>query len=130
MSQENIDTVRGAYEDFNGGNIPSVLAVLHEEVEWVEPGGGKAPAGSFRGPESVGQDVFAAVPAQFDDFVVEVDDLRDEGDEVIVTGRFKGKAKSGAELDGEFEHTYELRDGKIVRFENKVDAEAWAQGWS
>ena len=33
---------------------------------------------------------------------------------MIVTGRFKGKAKSGAELDAAFEHDYELTDGKLI----------------
>jgi ketosteroid isomerase-like protein len=44
--------------------------------------------------------------------------------------RFKATNKSGAELDTQAEHTWEIRDGKIARFENKVDREAWAKGWS
>jgi uncharacterized protein len=130
MSEENVELVRGGYEDFNGGNVPGVLARLDTEVEWIEPGGGNAPAGTFRGPESVGKDVFAAVPASFDEFSAETEEFRDEGDTVVVTGRFKGRAKSGAELDAAFEHVYEVRDGKIARLENKVDREAWARGWS
>jgi ketosteroid isomerase-like protein len=130
MSEENVELVRGAYEDFNGGNIPGVLGRLHPEVEWNEPGGGQAPSGTFRGPESVGQDVFSAVPEHFDEFSAEAEAFRDEDDRVIVTGRFKGRAKSGAELDATFEHAYEIRDGKIARMDNKVDAEAWARGWS
>jgi ketosteroid isomerase-like protein len=130
MSEENVELVRSAYDDFNGGNIPGVLARLDAEVEWIEPGGGKAPSGTFRGPESVGQDVFSTVSENFDEFAAEAEEFRDEGDTVVATGRFKGKAKSGAELDAAFEHVYEVRDGRIVRMENKVDQEAWAQGWS
>jgi uncharacterized protein len=130
MSEENVELVRGAYDDFNGGNIPGVLGRLAPEVEWNEPGGGNAPSGTFRGPDSVGQDVFSAVPEQFDEFSAEAEEFRDEGDNVIVTGRFKGRARSGAELDATFEHVYEIRDGKIAKMENKVDQEAWAQGWS
>jgi ketosteroid isomerase-like protein len=130
MSQENVEIVRGAYEEFNSGNIPGVLERLDPEVEWTEPGGGKAPSGTFRGPESVGQDVFSAVPENFDEFSAEPAEFRDEDDKVIVTGRFKGTAKSGAELDAAFEHVFELADGKIVRFNNDVEEEAWAQAWS
>jgi uncharacterized protein len=130
MSEQNVEVVRGAYADFNSGNIPGVLTTLDAEVEWIEPGGGKAPSGTFRGPDSVGQDVFATVPEQFDEFSAEPEEFRDEGDTVIVTGRFKGQAKSGAELDAAFEHTYEMRDGKVVRMQNGVDEEGWAQGWS
>jgi ketosteroid isomerase-like protein len=130
MSQENVEVVRGAYEDFNSGNIPGLLARLDSNVEWNEPGGGKAPSGTFHGPESVGQDVFSTVTENFDEFTADPENLRDEDDRVIVTGRFKGKAKSGAELDATFEHVYEMRGGRIARMENNVDREAWAQAWS
>ncbi len=130
MSQQDVDTVRGAYDAFNRGDIPSVLESYDAEVEWVEPGGGNAPAGTFRGVDSVEQDVFSRVPEQFDDFTVDTDEFNDEGDKVVVTGRFRGKAKSGAELDAPFEHVLEMRDGKVVRFENSVDQTAWAHGWS
>jgi uncharacterized protein len=130
MSEENVEVVRGAYEDFNGGNVEGVLARYDEDIEWVEPGGGNAPSGTFRGRDSVGQDVFGSVPQNFEEFSAEPEDFRDEGDTVVVTGRFKGKSKSGADLDASFEHVNELRDGKVVRFENKVDSDAWASGWS
>jgi uncharacterized protein len=130
MSQENVDLVTGGYDDFNSDNIDGVMARFHPDVEWTEPGGGNAPAGTFRGPESVANDVFAKVPENFDEFTVEVVDARDEGDTVVVTSRFKGKNKSGAELDAEAEQVWEVREGKIVRMENKPDQEAWASGWS
>jgi ketosteroid isomerase-like protein len=130
MSQENVDLVTGGYEDFNSGNIEGVTARFHPEIEWVEPGGGNAPSGTFMGPESVANDVFAKVPENFDEFTVEVEDARDEGDTVVVTNRFKGKSKSGGEFDLPGEQIWEIRDGKVVHLENKVDPEAWAKAWS
>ena len=130
MSQENVDLVRGGYDDFNSGNIEGVIARLHAEVEWIEPGGGNAPSGTFKGPDSVANDVFAKVGENFDEFTCSVEEASDEGDTVVVTARFKAKNKSGAELDTQAEHVWEVRDGKIARFENKVDQEAWAKGWS
>jgi ketosteroid isomerase-like protein len=130
MSEENVEIVRGAYADFNSGNVPGVLGRLADNVEWIEPGGGSSPSGTFNGPDAVGSEVFAAVPEKFDEFSAEPADFTDDGDRVTVTGRFNGKAKSGAELDAAFEHTYELEDGKVTRFENKPDMEAWAAAWS
>ena len=130
MSQENVDLVRGGYDDFNSGNIDGVIARLHSEVEWIEPGGGKAPSGTFRGPESVASEVFPAVGENFDEFTCTAGDARDEGETVVVSARFRGRNKSGAVLDAAAEHVYQFRDGKIVRLENKVDREAWAKGWS
>jgi uncharacterized protein len=130
MSQENVDLVTGGYDDFNSGNIEGVTGRFHPEIQWVEPGGGNAPSGTFRGPDSVANDVFAKVQENFDEFTVEVEDARDEGDTVVVTSRFKGKSRSGAEFDLPGEQTWEIRDGKLAHFENKVDSEAWAKAWS
>jgi uncharacterized protein len=130
MSQENVDLVRGGYDDFNSGNIDAVLARLDAEVEWTEPGGGNAPSGTFRGPDSVGSEVFAKVPEHFNEFSCTVENAADEGDTVRVTAAFKGTSKSGVELDAAAEHVWEVRDGKVVRFENKIDSQAWADAWS
>jgi ketosteroid isomerase-like protein len=130
MSQENVDLVRGGYDDFNSGNIEGTIGRFHADVEWIEPGGGNAPAGTMRGPDSVANDVFAKVQENFDEFTCKVEQASDEGDTVVVTARFKGKNKSGSELDTQAEHVWEVRNGKITRFENKVDREAWAEGWS
>jgi ketosteroid isomerase-like protein len=130
MSQGNVDLVKGGYDDFNSGNVQGVIARLDPEVEWIEPGGGNAPAGTFRGPENVDNSVFGAVLTNFDEFACTVEQASDHGDTVVITAHFKGKNKSGAELDTRAEHVWEVRDGKIVRMENKVDRESWAKGWS
>jgi ketosteroid isomerase-like protein len=130
MSEQDVETIRGGYDAFNSGNPGGVLERLDADVEWIEPGGGNAPSGTFRGPQSVGDDVFSAVPQYFDEFSAEPENYDDQGDTIVVTGRFKGKAKRGAELDAAFEHVYEMKDGKIVRLENKVDQDAWTAAWS
>jgi uncharacterized protein len=130
MSEQDVETIRGGYEAFNSGNPQGVLENLTDDAEWVEPGGGNAPGGTFTGPESVGNDVLSTVPQYFDDFQCEPDNYDDQGDRIVVTGRFKGKAKSGTELDAAFEHVYEMRDGKIAKLENNVDQEAWTAAWS
>lgn len=130
MSAQDVETIRGAYAAFNRGDVEAVLGVMDAGVAWTEPGGGKAPAGTFNGPQSVGQEVFAAVSNNFDEFSAEPDEFKDQEDTVVVTGRFKGRAKSGAQLDASFEHVYTMQNGKVARFENKVDREAWAAGWS
>jgi uncharacterized protein len=130
MSEQDVETVRGGYDAFNSGNPQGVLERLDPDVEWVEPGGGNAPSGTFNGPQSVGEDVFPAVGQYFDEFQCLPENFDDQGDTIVVTGQFKGKAKSGAELDAAFEHVYVMKDGKIASLENKVDQEAWTAAWS
>ena len=130
MSEQDVETIRGGYDAFNSGNPGGVIERLDAEVVWIEPGGGNSPSGTFNGPDSVGQEVFPAVGEYFEEFRAEPENYDDQGDTIVVTGRFKGKAKGGAELDAAFEHVYEMKDGKIARLENKVDQDAWTAAWS
>ena len=129
MSQQDVSTMRNAYEAFNRGDIPSVLNAFDPEIEWYEPGGGRAPRGTYRGAQSVAQDVFSTVPENFDEFQAEQDQFIDAGDHIVVTGHFRGKAKSGQALDVPYAHVWAMRNGKAVSFHNYVEAAAWAKGW-
>jgi uncharacterized protein len=131
MSEQDVQNLRGAYDDFNAGKPDTVIALMTEETEWTEPGGGNSARGTFTGPESIAEGVFAIIPQNFEEFSVNPEGFDDRGDAVVVTGRFKGKNKSGADLDTSFEHTFELEDGKVKRFNNGVaDQDAWTAGWS
>jgi ketosteroid isomerase-like protein len=121
MSEQDVESLRGAYRDFNAGKPETALAMADENVGWT--------IGTFTGPQAVGEQVFAPIPQNFDEFVCSPENFDDRGDTVVVTGRFSGKNKSGANLDAAFTHTFEFKDGKIVRFNHEVD-EGWAAGWS
>ena len=129
MSQQDVETIRVAYDAFNRKDIPAVLASQDPQMEWIEAGGGRAPAGTFHGSQSIATDVFAKVPQNFDEFRAEPEQFIDSGEYVVVIGRFRGKAKSGATLDAPFVHVYRMRNGKSVRFQNYVDATSWANAW-
>ena len=131
MSSHDIDTIRTAYAEFAAQNAAAVLAKLDPAAEWVEGGGGESPSGTFVGPDAIATGVFAVIGANFDEYRADPNEFVDHGDRVVVTGRFTGRNKSGATLDTGFEHVFEMRDGKVVRFENRpADAVAWAAGWT
>ena len=131
MSLQDLETIRNAYEEFAAQNAAAVLAKLDPAAEWVEGGGGDAPSGTFVGPDAIATGVFGLIGANFDEYHVDPHEFVDLGDRVVVTGRFTGRNKSGATLDTGFEHVFEMRDGKVVRFENRpADAVAWAAGWT
>jgi uncharacterized protein len=130
MSEQDVSTVRTAYEAFNRADIPAVLEAFDEQIEWIEPGGGKAPRGTFRGAASVANDVFAAVPQQFDEFQAQPETFIDAADgRLVVTGTFRGRSKDGQSLEAAFAHVWEMRNGKAVRFEQYVSAEPWTRAW-
>jgi ketosteroid isomerase-like protein len=121
--------MRSAYEAFNRGDIPAVLAAFDPQIEWNEPGGGRAPRGTFHSAQSVAAEVFSTVPQNFDEFRADVEQAIDAGDHVVVVGRFQGKGKGGQQLDAPYAHVWRMRNGKAVSFQNHVDAAAWAKGW-
>jgi len=129
MSQQDVQTIREGYEAFNRQDIPNVLERFDPLIEWTEPGGGRAPAGTFRGSQVVAEQVFRLVPENFEELHPEPEQFIDAGDHVAVVGRFRGRTKSGVSLDAPFVHVYTMRNGKAVRFYNHVDAVAWARAW-
>src|SRR5688572_28448336 len=88
MSQQDVEVMRRAYDAFNRQDIPAVLAAFDPEIEWIAPGGGRAPAGTFRGTQRVADDVFATIPQNFDAFGAEPAQFIDAGDDVVVVGQF------------------------------------------
>jgi ketosteroid isomerase-like protein len=129
MSQDDVKTMQYAYDAFNRGDIPTVTAVMTPDIEWNEPGGGRAPQGTFTGPQSIATDVFSAVPENFEDFRADVNEWIDARDRLIVTGHFRGTAKSGEAIDVPFAHVWTMRGGKSATFHNYVDQPAWSKAW-
>jgi ketosteroid isomerase-like protein len=130
MSEQDVSTTRTAYEAFNRADIPAVLEAFDPQIEWHEPGGGRAPQGTFNGAESVANDVFAPVPESFDEFEAQAEEFIDAGEHLVVVGTFRGKSKAGRQMQARYAHVWRMRDGKAVSFDNHVEAGQWAQGWS
>ena len=130
MSEQDVSTMRTAYEAFNRADIPAVLEAFDPQIEWHEPGGGRAPQGTFSGSESVANDVFARVPENFDEFEAQPDAFIDAGEHLVVVGNFRAKSKAGRQMQARYAHVWRMRDGKAVSFHNHVEATPWAEGWS
>ncbi|MGH9174151.1 MAG: nuclear transport factor 2 family protein [Vicinamibacterales bacterium] len=130
MSQQDVGTMRQAYVGFNNGDIPAVLSAFDAQIAWHEPGGERAPQGTFQGADRVGGEVFSTVPEHFTEFRAEPAQFIDAGDHVVVVGRFQGTSKRGQVMDAPFAHVWEMRNGKAVSFHNHVDHKAWTQGWA
>ena len=129
MSQQDVQTIREGYEAFNRNDIPDVLGRFDPQIEFSEPGGGRAPKGTFHGPQAVVDKVFSTVPDNFEAFRADAEQFIDAGEHVVVVGRFRGRAKTGVTLDAPFVHVWTMRNGKAARFYNHVEASAWAKAW-
>jgi len=126
---DNVATVRSIYDAFARGDVQTVLGLMSEKVVWNEAEHFTYwTGGPFIGPQAVLQGVFARIGQDFDGFTVEVGRLVGCGDTVLSEGRYRGTVKAtGKRLDVQVAHVWDLRDGKIVRFQQYVDTWQVAQ---
>lgn len=122
--------VRGIYDAFGRGDVEAVLAALDEKVEWHEAehstywGGGP-----FVGPQAVVEGLFARLGEDFDGFRVDIDRIVGAGDTVVAEGRYRADAakSTGQPLDAQVAHVWDVRDGKVVRFQQYTDTWQFAE---
>ena len=126
----NTDTVRGAYAAFEVGDVPGVLGVLAEDVEWIEAEGFPT-AGTYRGHDAVVQGVFMPLVQEYEGFTVKPEAFVGEGDMVVSVGWYEGLFKAtGKVARARFAHVWTMREGKVTRFEQIVDSATFNQALS
>ncbi len=122
MSQQNIDVVKTAYEAFGRGDIPGVVATFDPNVEWISPAGSYRLGGVHKGPEAIVNNFFMVLGEMWDELKVTPREYIDAGDRVFVLGNATGKGKAtGKTVDSPYIHMLNLKDGKVVRFEEFED---------
>lgn len=121
--RSNLEIVTSAYDGFNSGDIESVLATFHDDIEWVEPEG-SAYGGSYHGPQAVAEEVFANTATDYEGFQATPNRYVDGGDTIVVIGEVTGTVReTGEELSIPFAHVCDVEDGLLVRFTNYSDTE-------
>jgi ketosteroid isomerase-like protein len=124
MSEENVETVKRAFDAANRQDIEAFLEEADPEVEWPHPGfhvalGGEATV--YRGHEGV-RKVLQDLYELFDEVEVVVSEIRDLGDRIVVTGALRGLgAESGADVTTPWGAVVEFKDGKAIRMSDYLD---------
>lgn len=118
-----IELVRSLYAAFASGDLPAFLERLDPRVVWNEAEGFPySDRNPYVGPEAVVTGVFQRVLADFDDFRVEVCEIVGGPEVVTMLGRYRGRSRAtGRDLDVQCTHTWWIRDGQAVRFQQMVD---------
>jgi uncharacterized protein len=117
-SDNNLALLRGAYEAFGRGDIAAVIGVMDENIAWNAPAvlphamtvNGRGDVAGF----------FEKLGTTWQDFDLQVEDFCASGDRVCVIGRAGGKL-DGDEASYGFVHSWIVRDGVCVRFDEYVD---------
>jgi hypothetical protein len=118
----NRQITQGVYEAFSKGDVPSVLAVMDDKIEWTEAEGFPLYDGTLVGPQAVVDGVFMRLGEIGDDFTVTPARFVAEGDTVVAIGTYSWKHRStGESAKVQMAHVLTFRDGKIISFEQLVD---------
>lgn len=123
MSEQNRNIVGGMYEAFGRGDIPSIIAALHPQVEWWEAENFiYADRNPYLGPNAVLEGVFKRIVDDWDGFQVAPKELLDAGETVIGHGYYSGTHKrTGRRVKAQFAHFFTFRDGKVAKFQQYTD---------
>jgi uncharacterized protein len=129
--QQNTQTVQAGYELFGKGDIPNLLKLYTDDVEFVIPGASQAIpyAGIYRGKEAVAT-FFTKLHEAMEFERFEPVEFIAQGDKLVALGYAKGQVRAtGHSEEEEWAHVFQLRDGKVSRFQVYTDTAAVAQAF-
>jgi limonene-1,2-epoxide hydrolase len=115
MTADSGEIVRGALEAFNRADFDAVVEYLHPEIEVVRLGG----LPSVTGREAA---FGLMLPDAFEFQQQAIDEMRVEGDVVLLSGLFQARgAGSGIELSRESHSVFWIEDGLIRKMETYLE---------
>ena len=127
MSEQNLEVIKGAYAAFAEGDVPAVLGVFADDIEWHEAAG-MPYGGVYRGGEAVVQNVFGPISQDVEGFALTPEEFMSAGDTVAAVVRYTGTGKvTGKPLDLPVVHVWDIQDGKVVRFRQFADTVKFAE---
>jgi len=126
LSDAGVDVVRAAYSAFSRGDVPAIVNLVSEDVDWRFVGTKRlAYTGRFKKPQ-VAQ-WFADLAAAEEVQQFEPREFIPGGEHVTVLGHYRCTAKpSGKPFETEWAHVFTVKHGKITRFWGIYDSEASA----
>ena len=116
-ARANAEVVRETYEAVGRGDIPALLNLWTDDVQWTFQGPPTIPfAGTRRGHEGVAE-FFSLVGKNLEFEVFEPREFVAQGETVVVLGFERSLIKpTGRTFEQEWAHVYALRDGKVAEF--------------
>ena len=116
------EIVRGFYEALGRGDVPAVLASLHEKLEWTEAERFPYYSGTWHSPQEVLDKLLVPITRDWDGFSAKAHDFIADGDRVVSLGTYSGKSKAtGRSMTSPFAHVWRVRDGRLASFNMYTD---------
>ncbi len=94
MSESTADVIRGVYDAFGRADIPAILGVLDEGIDWSVPDN-LPHGGDFHGRDGVGL-FFQGIGENWEDLAVDIEAIVSSGERVVVLARIHGRLRPRA----------------------------------
>jgi ketosteroid isomerase-like protein len=133
QTEDHMDTngeiVKALYDAFGRGDVAAVLGAFDPEIQWREAESFLYADGNpYVGPQAVAEGVFQRLVSAVGNFAVLPERFIEGSDTVVAEGRYQGTMKAtGTAVDAQFAHIWQLRDGKVVRFQQYTDTRQWSE---
>lgn len=120
-----LETVKAGYECFAKKDIPGLLELFANDIEWKLPEISGVPhAGVRRGIEAMGE-FFRLLDEAEDITAFEPGEFITEGDRVVVLGSIKATVRAtGRDYASDWVHVFRVADGKVKSFNEFFDSAA------
>jgi uncharacterized protein len=116
----NVRVIEQAYAAFGRCDIPGVLALVDDDVDWISPRS-LPQGGEYHGMAGAVK-FFETLGAAWSSLEIEVDDMGEVGDSLVLgLVRASGTLTGGAQANFSGVHVFTVRNGKIVRFREYTD---------
>lgn len=117
----NLDIIKTHYAASDRNDITGMLADVSSDVRWTEMAGFPC-AGTWIGPQQVIDNVFAVLGSAWEGYHFKLESLIDGGDRIVGVGDYRGTFRAtGKPMHARVVHVWQLKDGKVVAFEQFTD---------
>jgi ketosteroid isomerase-like protein len=130
-TDQNIQIIDSLYKAFSTGDMPTVLGLMHPEIEWNEAESNSLADGNpYVGPDDILEGVFARLGANHEHFGLK--DIQVHGmdeNKVLATLRYDAQVKAtGKAYNAQAAHLWTLNEeGKIIAFQQFIDTKKLAE---
>jgi len=116
------DCARRFYDAVARGDVPSVLDSLHPQLRWTEADGFPYFSGTWTSPQEVVEKLLVPLMRDWDGFAAAPQEFLAQDDVVVTFGVYSGTNKAtGRAMRAPFAHRWEVRDGRLARFDMFTD---------
>ena len=128
--QDNTTIAKQAYEEFKTANIPALLDLVSDGVEWVLPDvAGVDVSGTRRGRAGVAE-FFKTLDQSQEVVRFEPREFVAQGDKVVALGNYTFRVKgTRRQFTSDWAHVFTIQNGKIARFQEFTDTAAVATAY-